>query len=79
MVEIVECHSGFTYADRPIALTCAGQRLDIVSILSEWRTPEERHFKVRTSNKLEFELSYREELPADLVGESGHAWQIKEL
>jgi hypothetical protein len=58
MGELVECHSGFTYADRPVALTWEGRHLEIVEILAEWRTPEKNHFRVRTSNNLEFELAY---------------------
>jgi hypothetical protein len=58
MHEIVECHSGFTYADRPLALTWEGQRLEITNILAEWRTPEEHHFRVCTTNRREFELAY---------------------
>jgi hypothetical protein len=58
MGQIVECHSGFTYADRPLALTWEGQHLEIVKILSEWRTPENNHFRVRTTDGREFELAY---------------------
>jgi len=28
MAELVECHSGFTYADKPVALTWEGRRLE---------------------------------------------------
>jgi hypothetical protein len=58
MSELVECHSGFTYPDRPIALTWEGQRLEIARILAEWRTPEKIHFRVRTADSREFELEY---------------------
>jgi putative sterol carrier protein len=58
MNEIVECHSGFTYADRPVGLTWEGHRLEIVQILAEWRTPEKNHFRVRTNDSREFELAY---------------------
>ena len=40
MGELVECHSGFTYAERPVALTWEGQRLEITRILAEWHSPE---------------------------------------
>jgi hypothetical protein len=60
MSELVECHSDYAYEERPIALIWDGQRLEIVSILAEWRTPENKCFRVLTSNGLEFELSYRE-------------------
>jgi hypothetical protein len=67
MDELVECHSGFTYADKPVALTWEGRRLEIFEITAQWRSPDERHFRVRTSNGQEFELSYRE---------ADNEWQI---
>ena len=67
MAEFVECHSDYTYAERPIALTWDGQRLEIVKILAQWRTPDEKHFRVRTSDGQEFELSYRE---------AANEWQV---
>jgi putative sterol carrier protein len=60
MGELVECLSGFTYADRPVALTWENQRLEIVQILAEWLTPEKKHFRVRTADGREFELAYRQ-------------------
>ena len=70
MSELVECHSGFAYADRPVALTWEGRRLEITRILAEWRTPQENHFRVRTSHGLEFELAYNQTL---------EEWQITNL
>ena len=70
MVEPVECHSGFTYADRPIALTWENHRLEIIEIPARWRSPEKRHFRVRTSTGQDFELSFRE---------ADNEWQITQL
>jgi hypothetical protein len=70
MGELVECHSGFTYADRPVALTWEGRRLEIARILTEWRAPERNHFRVRTTDGREFELVYN--LAMD-------KWQIETL
>jgi len=70
MSELVECHSGFAYADRPVALTWEGRRLEINRILAEWRTPLENHFRVRTSDGREFELAYSQTMDE---------WQIKNL
>ena len=70
MGELVECHSGSTYADEPIALTWEGQRLEIVAISARWRSPQARHFRVRTSNEQEFELAYCE---------VDYRWQITRL
>jgi putative sterol carrier protein len=70
MSELVECHSGFAYVDRPVALTWEGRRLEITRILAEWRTPQENHFRVRTSDGREFELAYSQTMDE---------WQIKNL
>jgi len=59
-MELVECHSGFAYAERPVALTWENQRLEIDEILAAWRTPGERRFRVRTRDRQMFELAYRE-------------------
>ena len=58
MGELVECHSGFVYEDKPVALNWEGQRLEIVRILAEWRTPQKKHFQVRTTDGREFKLAY---------------------
>jgi len=60
MSEFIECHSGYAYAERPVALTWEGQRVEIVEILAQWRTPDMKCFRVLTSDGQEFELSYRE-------------------
>jgi hypothetical protein len=60
MSDIVECHSDYTYAEKPIALTWEGQRLNIVEIPLQWRTPDGKGFRVRASDGQDFELFYRE-------------------
>jgi putative sterol carrier protein len=70
MGELVECQSGFIYADRPVALTWEGRRLEIARILAEWRTPEKKNFRVRTTDGSEFELAY---------SHSKDEWQIQQL
>lgn len=57
---MVECHSGFRYAQRPIALHWQGQRLEVEAIEAEWRTPEAQHFRVRVVDGRTFELMYVE-------------------
>jgi len=69
MGEAVECHSGFTYADRPVALTWEDQRLEIIQILAEWNAPEKKHFRVRTCDGRLFELAY---------GQATGEWQIQQ-
>jgi hypothetical protein len=58
----VECHSEYTYAERPVAIHWEGQRLLIAAIDSHWRTPDAKKFKVRVEDGRFFELSYRENL-----------------
>jgi hypothetical protein len=57
--EIVECHSGYTYGERPVALRWQGERLIIQAIEARWRTPDGPSFRVRTEDGRSFELSYR--------------------
>jgi hypothetical protein len=60
MTDIVECHSGYAYAERPTALTWQGQRFIIDEILSQGRTPQAKWFRVRTVDGQVFELSCAE-------------------
>lgn len=60
MLNLVECHSGYTYAERPVALRWQGERLEIEAIESQWRVPDEKHFRVRTRDDQVFELVYSE-------------------
>jgi hypothetical protein len=60
MADRVECHSGYAYAQRPTALWWAGARLEVKAVQAEWRTPEGKRFRVRTSDGQVFELSYSE-------------------
>ena len=69
-MDLVECHSGSVYAEHPTALKWEGQRLEIEKVLSTWRTPGERHFRVRTSDQHSFELTWRE---------AENEWQIQPL
>ena len=57
---VVECHSGYTYAERPRAFLWEGRRHVVVAIESEGRTPAGRRFVVRTSDGDIFELVYVE-------------------
>jgi hypothetical protein len=58
--ELVECRSDSYYAERPLSLVWEGQRLEIAEILSRWKGPAERGFRVQTADKQVFELTYRE-------------------
>lgn len=58
---LVECHSGFTHAQRPTALYFEHKRYEVEVIKSEWRTPEGKGFHVETKSGDEFNLFYHEE------------------
>ena len=56
----VECLSGHTYAERPIALWWEGERLNIVEIVARWRIPGGYRFRVQAEDDQIFELCYSE-------------------
>lgn len=58
--DLVECHSGHTYAERPIALKWEDERLEIEEIEAQWRIPGGRKFRVRVMDGRVFELFYGE-------------------
>jgi hypothetical protein len=58
--ELVECHSGYTYAERPTAIHWQGERLEIEQVEAEWRISGGRRFRVRTRDGQVFELFYGE-------------------
>ncbi|HJW91141.1 MAG TPA: hypothetical protein VJ436_10920 [Anaerolineales bacterium] len=58
----VECHSGFEYAQRPVAFTWQGARLRVNRILEQARIPEGKRFLVQAGNQQEFYLFYAESL-----------------
>jgi len=57
----VECHSGYTYAERPSALYWRNERLEIDRIDAQWRSLEGKHFRVTTRDGQVFELVYEEQ------------------
>jgi hypothetical protein len=60
MMDLVECRSDSEYAERPLALTWDGQRLEIAEILASWRGPREKGFRIKTADGRAFDLAYRE-------------------
>jgi hypothetical protein len=76
MTDIVECHSGSAYAERPTALTWQGQRLIVAEILSQGRTPQVKWFRVRTADGQVFELSCSE---ATDESSSEQEWKIHQF
>jgi len=60
MPTLVECHSGFTYAERPTALWRQGERLEVAVVEAQWRTPGGKKFCVQMRDGQVFELLYIE-------------------
>jgi hypothetical protein len=58
--DLVECHSGYTYGERPTALIWEGERFLVEAVLAVWRIPAGRCFRVRTVDGRVFELFYGE-------------------
>lgn len=54
----VICHSGYTYAERPLEVHHGGKIYQIARVLSESRTPQEKRFQVVTEDGLTFMLIY---------------------
>ncbi|MEE8470423.1 MAG: hypothetical protein V3S51_03745 [Dehalococcoidia bacterium] len=54
----VACHSGYTYAGRPMSFVWEGAENMVKEVEKEWQEPGERHFKVRTEDDRRFELCY---------------------
>jgi hypothetical protein len=67
---IVQCHSGFTYAERPTKIFWQGEWLGISEIQKRWRIPGGRKFQVLTESQQVFELFY---------GELYDEWRVHEL
>jgi hypothetical protein len=62
MSPLVECHSGFEYAERPIAFWAEGLRHEVKRILREWNDPAGKHFLVEDNAGGVFQLDHQEEI-----------------
>jgi hypothetical protein len=60
MNDLVECHSGYTYAERPLAFQWEGRRHAIKESLASWRIPGGICFRVVTEENETYELFYGE-------------------
>ena len=60
MSGLVECHSGYDYASRPVAFYWDGQRVEIEVILAEWRSPDHKGYRVKGMDEGIFELFYNQ-------------------
>jgi hypothetical protein len=70
MENLVECHSGSKYAERPTALYWKEERLEVSLVINRWRTPNGIVFWVETKDDQQFELSYNE---------GSDQWKIKQV
>ena len=66
---VVECHSDSQYAERPVALTWQGERMEIIETLSRWRSPAGVGFRVKVRSGVCFALFY---------DEASDSWQIEQ-
>jgi len=55
---VVDCRSGFTYAERPTAFRWKNHQHAIEAVNTEWHSPIGKHFQVTTENGHIFELIY---------------------
>jgi hypothetical protein len=56
--DIVECHSSFAYAERPLVFHWQQKRYAITEILKTWDAPDSRHFRASVADGRVFELVY---------------------
>jgi hypothetical protein len=56
----VECHSGYTYAERPVEFVWDERRYLVERVLNQWRLPDGPGFRVLTTAGEQFELTYSE-------------------
>lgn len=55
---LVTCHSGYTYAQRPVRFVWQDEQVEVASIQVEWISPEGKTFRVRVQEDLVFDLCY---------------------
>jgi len=68
--DIVKCYSGYKYGEIPKSFFWEDKWIQISDIIARWRTENGNKFRVETSNKDKFDLSY---------DESKNFWSIKPL
>ncbi len=60
LTDPVRAHAGSQYPERPLSLDWEGETLEVDRILSRWRTPEGRAFRVKVVDGRCFDLIYSE-------------------
>lgn len=66
----VECYSGSTYAERPVAVHWQGQSLAVQHVLRIWRTPAGPGFEVAAMDSRRFRLQ---------LDEAADVWHVQEI
>lgn len=66
----VECYAGTRHAERPIAVTVAGQRLAVEEVLASWRKPVGPGFDVLVTGGRRLRLQ---------LDEASEQWTVAEL
>jgi hypothetical protein len=57
--KLVECHSGYLYAQRPTLFYWQGEKKLVEAVLDQWLTPTHRSFRVITPDQQIFELHFQ--------------------
>lgn len=70
LTDHVQCSSSSEYADRPVAIQWSGKTVKIHKIITRWRTPEGKYFRVQSIDNKRFLLFY---------DESNYRWQVCEI
>jgi hypothetical protein len=66
----VECYAGTRHAERPMAVTVAGDRLPVIEVLTSWRTPAGPGFDVLVIGGRRLRLQ---------LDEASDQWTVTEL
>ncbi len=69
-MQAVECYSGSTYAERPVAVHWQDGRLAVEQVLRSWRTPAGPGFEVAVADQRSFRLQ---------LDEAADVWNVQEI
>jgi putative sterol carrier protein len=67
MNPLVECHSGYEYAERPTAFWVEDVRHEVSRIVKEWNDPNGKHFLVENETGDLYQLDHLSETSDWLV------------
>ena len=60
MNETITCWSDWDYAGRPLSIYWKGEKRIVRDVLSTWRSPEGKCYRVITEDELVFQAQYLE-------------------